>query len=38
MLPVVHSELLQDLDMCENDPVAIARCFVEKVSDNVLRM
>lgn len=26
------SELLQSLDMCENDPVAIARCFVDKVS------
>ncbi|XP_078798785.1 pleckstrin homology domain-containing family G member 3 isoform X4 [Oryzias latipes] len=25
-----NNELLQDLDMCENDPVAIARCFVEK--------
>ena len=25
------SELLQSLDMCENDPVAIARCFVDKV-------
>lgn len=30
---VLHfSELLQSLDMCENDPVAIARCFVDKVS------
>lgn len=27
----VHSELLQDLDMCDNDPVAVARCFVMKV-------
>lgn len=25
------SELLQALDMCGNDPVAIARCFVDKV-------
>nr|XP_033498316.1 pleckstrin homology domain-containing family G member 3 isoform X3 [Epinephelus lanceolatus] len=25
-----NSELLQSLDMCENDPVAIARCFVHK--------
>ncbi|XP_041121070.1 pleckstrin homology domain-containing family G member 3-like isoform X2 [Polyodon spathula] len=25
-----NSELLQALDMCENDPVAIAQCFVEK--------
>ncbi|XP_034530578.1 pleckstrin homology domain-containing family G member 3 isoform X2 [Notolabrus celidotus] len=25
-----NSELLQSLDMCENDPVAIARCFVVK--------
>ncbi|XP_036405340.1 pleckstrin homology domain-containing family G member 3-like isoform X2 [Megalops cyprinoides] len=25
-----NSELLQDLDMCDNDPVAIARCFVLK--------
>ncbi|XP_041831370.1 pleckstrin homology domain-containing family G member 3 isoform X5 [Melanotaenia boesemani] len=25
-----NSELLQDLDMCDNDPVAIARCFVMK--------
>ncbi|KAL7871319.1 hypothetical protein SRHO_G00063020 [Serrasalmus rhombeus] len=25
-----NSELLQALDMCENDPVAIARCFVLK--------
>ncbi|XP_074548432.1 pleckstrin homology domain-containing family G member 3-like isoform X2 [Halichoeres trimaculatus] len=23
-----NSELLQSLDMCENDPVAVARCFV----------
>ncbi|MGH0174190.1 UNVERIFIED_CONTAM: hypothetical protein FKN15_067103 [Acipenser sinensis] len=27
-----NSELLQALDMCENDPVAVAKCFVEKVS------
>ncbi|KAK2826209.1 hypothetical protein Q5P01_020423 [Channa striata] len=27
---VFNSELLQSLDMCENDPVAIARCFVNK--------
>uniref|UniRef100_A0A3B3C679 Pleckstrin homology and RhoGEF domain containing G3 n=1 Tax=Oryzias melastigma TaxID=30732 RepID=A0A3B3C679_ORYME len=26
----LNNELLHDLDMCENDPVAIARCFVEK--------
>lgn len=26
------SELLQDLENCENDPVAIADCFVSKVS------
>ncbi|XP_075874438.1 pleckstrin homology domain-containing family G member 3-like isoform X2 [Nelusetta ayraudi] len=25
-----NSELLHSLDMCENDPVAIAQCFVEK--------
>ncbi|XP_048062942.1 pleckstrin homology domain-containing family G member 3 isoform X4 [Megalobrama amblycephala] len=25
-----NSELLQSLDMCDNDPVAIARCFVIK--------
>ncbi|XP_042071465.1 pleckstrin homology domain-containing family G member 3 isoform X5 [Haplochromis burtoni] len=25
-----NSELLQDLDQCDNDPVAIARCFVIK--------
>ncbi|XP_034761439.2 pleckstrin homology domain-containing family G member 3-like isoform X5 [Acipenser ruthenus] len=25
-----NSELLQALDMCENNPVAIAQCFVEK--------
>ncbi|XP_035466748.2 pleckstrin homology domain-containing family G member 3 isoform X2 [Scophthalmus maximus] len=25
-----NSELLQSLDMCENDPVAVARCFVDK--------
>lgn len=29
------SELLQSLDMCENDPVAIARCFVDQVRDKV---
>ncbi|XP_035287695.1 pleckstrin homology domain-containing family G member 3 isoform X5 [Anguilla anguilla] len=28
-----NSELLQTLDMCENDPVAIARCFVDKSQD-----
>ncbi|XP_059908136.1 pleckstrin homology domain-containing family G member 3 isoform X2 [Gadus macrocephalus] len=27
---VFNSELLQSLDLCENDPVAIARCFVDK--------
>uniref|UniRef100_A0A3Q1GC99 Pleckstrin homology and RhoGEF domain containing G3 n=1 Tax=Acanthochromis polyacanthus TaxID=80966 RepID=A0A3Q1GC99_9TELE len=26
-----NSELLQALDMCDNDPVAVARCFVMKV-------
>ncbi|XP_067099836.1 pleckstrin homology domain-containing family G member 3 isoform X2 [Osmerus mordax] len=26
----LNSELLQYLDMCENDPVAVARCFVDK--------
>eukprot|EP00066_Takifugu_rubripes_P025413 XP_011614679.1 PREDICTED: pleckstrin homology domain-containing family G member 3-like isoform X1 [Takifugu rubripes] len=25
-----NSELLQSLDMCDNDPVAIAQCFVDK--------
>ncbi|XP_055719013.1 pleckstrin homology domain-containing family G member 3-like isoform X2 [Salvelinus fontinalis] len=25
-----NSELLQSLDMCENDPVAVASCFVDK--------
>lgn len=30
MFPV-DSELLQALDLCENDPVAVARCFVMKV-------
>ncbi|XP_013879348.1 pleckstrin homology domain-containing family G member 3 isoform X2 [Austrofundulus limnaeus] len=25
-----NSELLHDLDLCENDPVAVARCFVVK--------
>ncbi|XP_047243998.1 pleckstrin homology domain-containing family G member 3-like isoform X7 [Girardinichthys multiradiatus] len=28
-----NSELLQDLEMCDNDPVAIARCFVMKSED-----
>ncbi|XP_039598171.1 pleckstrin homology domain-containing family G member 3 isoform X5 [Polypterus senegalus] len=28
-----NSELLQALDMCENDPVAIAQCFVDKRYD-----
>ncbi|XP_029316038.1 pleckstrin homology domain-containing family G member 3-like isoform X3 [Cottoperca gobio] len=28
-----NSELLQSLDMCENDPVAIAQCFVDKRED-----
>ncbi|XP_047466491.1 pleckstrin homology domain-containing family G member 3 isoform X2 [Mugil cephalus] len=28
-----NSELLQCLDMCENDPVAIAQCFVNKSED-----
>lgn len=27
-----NSELLQELENCENDPVAIAECFVSKVS------
>jgi hypothetical protein len=29
------SELLQDLENCENDPVAIAECFVSKVSRKI---
>lgn len=29
------SELLHSLDMCENDPVAIAQCFVDKVRGKV---
>lgn len=32
----VHSELLQDLDQCDNDPVAIARCFVIKVRPDLI--
>ncbi|KAF3832006.1 hypothetical protein GH733_000818 [Mirounga leonina] len=28
-----NSELLQDLENCENDPVAIAECFVSKCPD-----
>ncbi|KAL0969188.1 hypothetical protein UPYG_G00223640 [Umbra pygmaea] len=28
-----NSELLQSLDMCENDPVSVARCFVDKSDD-----
>ncbi|XP_039202843.1 pleckstrin homology domain-containing family G member 1 isoform X3 [Crotalus tigris] len=28
-----NSELLQDLENCENDPVAIAECFVSKSED-----
>ena len=32
MCPPVFSELLQSLDQCDNDPVAIARCFVMKVT------
>ncbi|XP_076017724.1 pleckstrin homology domain-containing family G member 3-like isoform X1 [Genypterus blacodes] len=28
-----NSELLQSLDMCDSDPVAIARCFVDKSED-----
>ncbi|KAK6304349.1 hypothetical protein J4Q44_G00249350 [Coregonus suidteri] len=28
-----NSELLQSLDTCENDPVAVARCFVDKSDD-----
>lgn len=31
MFSLFFSELLQSLDMCDNDPVAIARCFVIKV-------
>lgn len=30
--PLGYSELLQSLDQCDNDPVAVARCFVMKVS------
>lgn len=30
MFPV-YSELLQALDLCDHDPVAVARCFVMKV-------
>lgn len=29
---ICFSELLQSLDMCDNDPVAIAQSFVDKVS------
>ncbi|XP_030071373.1 pleckstrin homology domain-containing family G member 3 isoform X2 [Microcaecilia unicolor] len=29
----LNSELLQDLDSCHNDPVAVANCFVEKSQD-----
>lgn len=29
---LISSELLQDLDLCDNDPVAVARCFVLKAS------
>ncbi|XP_053553884.1 LOW QUALITY PROTEIN: pleckstrin homology domain-containing family G member 3-like [Bombina bombina] len=29
----LNSELLQDLDNCKNDPVAVASCFVEKSQD-----
>lgn len=32
----VHSELLQDLDQCDNNPVAIARCFVIKVRPDLI--
>lgn len=32
----VDSELLQALDLCDNDPVAVARCFVLKVRDAVV--
>ncbi|GCB59951.1 hypothetical protein scyTo_0012640 [Scyliorhinus torazame] len=28
-----NSDLLQDLDRCDHDPVAIARCFVDKSQD-----
>ncbi|KAM5129926.1 pleckstrin homology domain-containing family G member 3 isoform 2-T2 [Mantella aurantiaca] len=29
----LNSELLQDLDSCRDDPVAVANCFVEKSQD-----
>ncbi|KAJ6665517.1 hypothetical protein lerEdw1_003358 [Lerista edwardsae] len=29
----LNSELLQDLDSCHNDPVAVARCFVDRSQD-----
>lgn len=32
----VDSELLQALDLCDNDPVAVARCFVMKVRNVVI--
>ena len=32
---IVHSELLQALDLCDNDPVAVARCFVMKVRGEI---
>lgn len=32
---IYFSELLQCLDMCENDPVAIAHCFVDKVRKSI---
>lgn len=33
---ISFSELLQSLDMCDSDPVAIAQCFVDKVSGLIL--
>uniref|UniRef100_A0A8C3RU67 Pleckstrin homology and RhoGEF domain containing G3 n=1 Tax=Chelydra serpentina TaxID=8475 RepID=A0A8C3RU67_CHESE len=29
----LNSELLQDLDSCDSDPVAVARCFVDRSQD-----
>ncbi len=33
----VDSELLQALDLCDNDPVAVARCFVMRVRRKIQR-
>lgn len=30
----VDSELLQALDLCDNDAVAVARCFIMKVRES----